>query len=144
MLNLNQLYQEFMAMTSCHAQLAMKFRGFADSVKMQVESPALQFKGISASLYLERGYFTITYFGRTLQFDFSSALSEDGTLVGIVMCHLVSESLEKAPVTVGEFTFARNGKANIINPDSGQSIFIDEDVSALHVALHFMHEGLSK
>ena len=144
MLKWNQLHQQLETVANRHSQLATKFQAFAKFVEEQVTAPTFHIKGISASLHLEQGYFTTTFAGRTLHFTFSSALSENGSLVGTVMCGLMKELPERALVPVGEFTFTGSGKTNLNNPEDGDPIIIDEDIPALYVGLHFIYEALSK
>lgn len=144
MLNWNQLHQQLGTVSNRHSQLAAKFQSFAKYVEEQVTAQAFHIKGISISLHLEDGYFTTNFAGRTLRFSFSSALSENGSLVGNVTCGLMKDFPEKLSVPVGEFTFTGNGKTNLIAPDDGDPIIIDDDIPALYVALHFIHESLSK
>lgn len=144
MLDLNQLHQQLGTVSNRHSLLAVKFQGFAKCVEEQVAAPTFYIKGISVSLRLEDDYFTTAFAGRALRFSFSSALSENGLLVGIVTCVLTKDFPEKLFVPVGEFTFSGNGKTNLVAPDDGDSIIIDDDIPALCVALNFIHESLSK
>lgn len=144
MLKWSQLHQQLETVAIRHIQLAAKFQAFAKHVEDQVTNPTFHIKGISVSLYLEQGYFTTTFAGRTLHFAFSSALSENGSLVGTVTCGLIRELPEKTLVPVGEFTFTGSGKTNLNNPEDGDPITIDEDLPALYVGLNFIYEGLSK
>lgn len=144
MLKWNQLHQQLEIVASRHSQLAKKFQAFAKFVEEQVTTPTFHIKGISISLHLEQGYFTTTFAGRTLCFSFSSILSENGSLIGTVTCGLMQEFPEKSLVQVGEFTFTGNGETNLNDPEDGDSISMDKDIRALHVALHFIYESLSK
>jgi hypothetical protein len=144
MLKWNQLHQQLETITNRHSQLATKFQAFAKFVEAQVTAPGFHIKGISTSLYLEQAYFTTTFAGRTLHFTFSSTLSENGSLVGTVMCGLMKELPEKMLVPVGEFTFTGSGKTNLNNPEDGDPIILDEDVPALYIGLHFIYQGLLK
>lgn len=144
MLKWNQLHQQLEAIANRHLQLAAKFQVFAKFVEEQVTAPEFHIKGISASLHLEQSYFTTTFAGRTLRFDFSTALPENSSLIGTVTCSLVKELPEISFVSVGEFTFTANGKTNLNNPEDGDPIIIDADIPALYVGLHFIHESLSK
>jgi hypothetical protein len=144
MLNWNQLNQQLGTVANRHSQLATKFQSFAKYVEEQVTAQAFNIKGISVSSHIESGYFTTTFVGRTLRFSFSSVLSENSSLLGNVTCDLMKEFPEIVFVPVGEFTFNVNGKTNLIVPDDGDQIIIDDDIPALYVALHFIHESLSK
>lgn len=144
MLKWNQLNQQLETVANRHLQLAGRFQVFAKFVTEQVAAQNFHIKDISASLHLEENYFTTTFVGRTLRFAFSSALSENGSLLGTVTCALMKDDLEKSLVPVGEFTFTGNGKTNLIAPDDGDPIIIDDDIPALYVGLHFIHECLSK
>lgn len=144
MLKLNQLHQQLETVANRHSQLAAKFQAFAKFVEEQVTAPMFHIKGISVSLHLEQGYFTTTFASRTLRFDFSSDLSENGSLIGTVTCSLVKELPEISFVSVGEFTFTASGKTNLNNPEDGDPIIFDDDIPALYVGLHFIHESLSK
>lgn len=144
MLDWNQLHQKLGTVSNRHSQLAAKFQSFAKYVEEQVTAPTFHIKGISVSLHLEDGYFTTAFAGRALRFSFSSALSENGSLVGIVTCVLTKDFPEKLFVPVGEFNFSGNGKTNLVAPDDDDSIIIDNDIPALYVALNFIHESLSK
>lgn len=144
MLKWNQLHQQLETVANRHSQLAAKFQAFAKFVEEQVTAPMFHIKGISISLHLEQGYFTTTFAGRTLRFDFSSALPENGSLIGTVTCSLVKELPEISFVSVGKFTFATSGKTNLNNPEDGDPIIIDDDIPAQYVGLHFIHESLSK
>jgi hypothetical protein len=144
MLKWNQLNQQLETVANRHLQLAGRFQVFAKFVTEQVAAQNFHIKDISASLHLEENYFTTTFVGRTLRFAFSSALSENGSLLGTVTCALMKDDPEKSLVPVGEFTFTGNGKTNLIAPDDGDPIIIDDDIPALYVGLHFIHECLSK
>lgn len=144
MLKWNQLNQQLETVANRHLQLAGRFQVFAKFVTEQVTAQNFHIKDISASLHLEENYFTTTFVGRTLRFAFSSALSENGSLLGTVTCALMKDDPEKSLVPVGEFTFTGNGKTNLIAPDDGDPIIIDDDIPALYVGLHFIHESLSK
>lgn len=144
MLKWNQLNQQLETVENRHLQLAGRFQVFAKFVTEQVAAQNFHIKDISASLHLEENYFTTTFVGRTLRFAFSSALSENGSLLGTVTCALMKDDPEKSLVPVGEFTFTGNGKTNLIAPDDGDPIIIDDDIPALYVGLHFIHECLSK
>lgn len=144
MLKWNQLNQQLEAAANRHLQLAGRFQVFAKFVAEQVTAHNFQIKGITTSLHLEKDYFTTTFAGRSLRFTFSSALSENGSLLGTVTCALMNDDPEKSLVPVGEFTFTGNGKTNLIAPDDGDPIIIDDDIPALYVGLHFIHESLSK
>ncbi|MDZ4254508.1 MAG: hypothetical protein U1A72_18210 [Sulfuritalea sp.] len=144
MLKWNQLNQQLETVANRHLQLAGRFQIFAKFVTEQVTAQNFHIKDISASLHLEENYFTTTFVGRTLRFAFSSALSENGSLLGAVTCALMKDDPEKSLDPVGEFTFTGNGKTNLIAPDDGDPIIIDDDIPALYVGLHFIHESLSK
>ena len=144
MLKWNQLHQQLETVANRHTQLAKKFQSFAKFVEEQVTAPTFHIKGISVSLHLEQGYFTTTFAGRTLRFDFSSALLESSSLVGTVTCSLMNEFPENSLVSVGEFTFNGSGITNLNNPEDGDPIIIDQDIPAQYVVLHFIYEGLSK
>jgi hypothetical protein len=144
MLKWNQLNQQLETVANRHLQLAGRFQVFAKFVTEQVAAQNFHIKDISASLHLEENYFTTTFVGRTLRFAFSSALSENGSLLGTVTCALMKDDPKKSLVPVGEFTFTGNGKTNLIAPDDGDPIIIDDDIPALYVGLHFIHECLSK
>lgn len=144
MLKWNQLNQQLETVANRHLQLAGRFQVFAKFVTEQVAAQNFHIKDISASLHLEENYFTTTFVGRTLRFAFSSALSENGSLLGTVTCALMKDDPEKSLVPVGEFTFTGNGKTNLIAPDDGDPIIIVDDIPALYVGLHFIHECLSK
>ena len=144
MLDWDQLHHELGTVSNRHSQLAAKFRSFAKYVEEQVTTPTFPIKGISVLLHLENGYFATAFAGRALRFSFSSALSQNGSLVGIVACVLTKDFPEKLFVPVGEFTFSGNGKTNLVAPDDGDSIIIDDHIPALYVALNFIHESLSK
>lgn len=144
MLKWNQLHQQLETTANRHSQLAAKFRSFAKFVEEQVTAATFHIKGISVSLHLEQGYFTTTFAGRTLRFTFSSALSENGSLIGTVTCGLLKDSPERSLIPVGEFTFTGSGKSSLNNPEDGDPINIDEDLPALYIGLHFIYESLSK
>lgn len=144
MLKWNQLHQQLEGVANRHSQLAAKFQVFAKFVGEQVMAPAFHIKGISVSFHLEEGYFTASFAGRTLRFAFSSAMSENGSLAGTVTCSLVKEIPETSLVQVGEFTFTGSGKTNLINPEDGDPIIMDDDNPALYIGLHFIYESLSK
>jgi hypothetical protein len=144
MLKWNQLHQQLETVANRHSQLAAKFQVFAKFVENQVTTPMFHIKGISISLHLEEDYFTTTFAGRTLRFDFSSTLPEKGSLIGIVKCSLMKELPRISYVPVGEFTFTGSGMTNLNNPEDGDPIIIDDDIPALYVGLHFIHESLSK
>lgn len=144
MLNWDQLCQQLETIANRHLQLATKFQAFAKFVEAQVTAPTFHIKGISVSLHLEQDYFTTTFAGRTLHFTFSSGLSENGSLVGTVMCGLMKEIPKKMMVPVGDFTFTGSGKTNLNNPEDGDPIIVDEDIPALCIGLHFIYQGLSK
>ena len=146
MLDWNQLHQQLGTVSNRHSLLAAKFQSFAKYVEEQVTVPNFHIKGISVSLHLEDGYFTTAFAGRALRFSFSSALSENGSLIGTVTCVLTKYFPEKLFVPVGEFTFSGNGKTNLVAPDDGDgdAIIIDDEIPALYVALNFIHGSLSK
>ncbi len=144
MLKWSPLHQQLETVANRHLQLAAKFQAFAKFVAEQVTAPMFHIKGISVSLHLEQDYFTTTFSGRTLRFDFSSALSESGSLVGTVMCNLVKKYPEISLASVGEFTFTGSGKTNLNNPEDGDPISIDDERPSLYVGLHFIYEGLLK
>ena len=144
MLSLNQLHHQLETVSKRHSLLAAKFQCFAKYVEEQITAPTFHIKGISVSLYLEHGYFTTAFAGRALRFSFSSAFSANGSLVGIVTCVLTKGFSENLFVPVGEFTFSGNGETNLVAPDDGDSIIINDDTLALYVALNFIHESLSK
>jgi hypothetical protein len=89
MLKWNQLNQQLETVANRHLQLAGRFQVFAKFVTEQVTAQNFHIKDISASLHLEENYFTTTFVGRTLRFAFSSALSENGSLLGTVTCALM-------------------------------------------------------
>lgn len=144
MLDWNQLHQQLGTVSNRHSQLAAKFQNFAKYVEEQVTTNTFHIKGIAVSLHLEDGYFTTAFAGRTLRFSFSTVLSENGSLVGNVTCVQTKDFPENLFVPVGEFTFTGNGKTNLVAPDDGDSIIIDDDIPALYIALHFIHESLFK
>lgn len=144
MLNWSQLNQQLETAANRHLQLAGRFQIFAKFVTEQVTAQNFHIKGISASLHLENHYFTTTFVGRTLRFAFSSSPSENGSLLGTVTCSSMKDGLDTSWVAVGEFTFTSNGKTNLNAPDDGDAIIIDDDIPALYVGLHFIHESLFK
>ena len=144
MLNCNQLHQQLETVSNRHSKLTAKFQSFAKYVEEQVTHEAFRIKGITVSLHIEDGYFTVAFAGRALRFTFSSVPFENGLLVGNVTCVLMKDFPEKLFVHVGEFTFAGNGKTNLVAPDDVDSIIIDDDISALYIALNFIHESLVK
>jgi len=117
MLKWNQLHQQLETVANRYSQLETKFQTFAKLVEEQVTHPTFHIKGITVSPNLEQSYFTTTFAGRTLYFTFSSALAENGTLVGTVTCGLMRELPEKTLVSVGEFTFTGSGKTNLHDPE---------------------------
>lgn len=144
MLTWNQLHLRLEGASNRHAQLAAKFQSFAKFIEEQVTAEHFHIKGISASLQLDKGYFTTTFAGRTVRYTFSSTTSENGTLIGTVACDLLKEHPEKTLISVGGFTFTPNGQTNLKDPEDGDPIIIDSDTPALYVGLHFIHESLSK
>lgn len=144
MLTFDQLRQNLHSISRRHMLLAVRFENFANFLINQVTAQGFFIEGIKASLALEEGFFTITVFGRILRFDFSSGLSDSGSLIGTVTCSLVNNFPKNVPVTIGQFTFSGEGKTNLSNPEDGDLIIIDDDLPSLYVGLHFVHEGLSK
>ena len=140
----NQLHLQLETIAKRHLQLAAKFQNFAKFMEMQVSAQTFHIKGIVVSLHVERGYFNTTFAGRTLCFTFSSSLIENGSLMGTVACYLVTDLPEKSMVPIGHFTFDSSGNTNLINPENGDQITMEEDFSALHLGLHFIYESLSK
>jgi len=68
----NQLHQNLEQASRRHLQLLDKFERFAKFVEEQVTAPAFHIKGIGITLNLDQGFFSTTFAGRTLKFQFES------------------------------------------------------------------------
>lgn len=144
MLKWDTLHKNLENVANKHQRLVSRFNEFAKFVESQVTHQTFHIKGITASLHLEHGFFTTTFSGRTLHFAFSSATEDSGSLIGNVKCYLKMEFPEPTYTVVGEFTFTGNGQTNLIEPEDNGPVTIDADLPSLYVALHFIHESLSK
>lgn len=144
MLTWNQLHQNLEKAANRHRQLATRFENFANHVAEQVAAQPFHIKGISVSLHLEQGFFTTTFATRTLHFVFTSVQEDGGTLVGNVKCYLKRELPKSEYVAIGDFNFTGSGQTTLIEPEENVPITIDSDLPALYVALHFIHESLSR
>lgn len=144
MLTWDQLRQNLDLTSRRHMLLSARFENFAKFFTEQVTAQGFFIKGITTSLAIEQGFFTLAVFGRILRFDFSSPLSESGSLIGTVTCSLVKDFPEKASIRVGQFTFSGEGKTNLNNPEYDEPIVIDDDFPSLYIGLHFVFEALSK
>lgn len=144
MLTFDQLRQNLHSASRRHMLLARRFENFAKFLTDQVTNQGFFIEGIKTSLALEQGFFTITVFGRILRFDFSSTLSNSGSLIGTVICSLVKDFPERVSVEVGQFTFSGEGKTSLSSQEDNDPIIIDDDLPSLYVGLHFIYEGLSK
>lgn len=144
MLAWNQLHQNLERTADRHNQLTSRFEQFAKYVAEQVTAQPFHIKGITVSLHLEQGFFTTTFATRTLYFVFVSTQGEGGAMVGNVKCYLKREFPEQEYVSVGEFNFTGSGQTTLIEPEDNGPITIDSDLPSLYVALHFIHESLSR
>jgi hypothetical protein len=144
MLDWNQLHQDLEKAAHRHRQLAAKFDQFATFVAEQVTAQLFHIKGIGISLNLDQGFFTTTFAGRTLHFAFESVPEASGTLVGKVTCYLKKEFPTSEYISIGEFKFTGSGQSTLVHPTENDPITIDVDIAALHIALNFIHESLSR
>jgi hypothetical protein len=126
-----------------HIALMEKFNEFANFVKHCIDTPSVASNNITISLQqLDKGIFTTTFAGRTTSFVFSSALEDNGDLEGTVRCFIRSDFPEPKQIRLGEFAFNENGLTNLKLPNEDSKISIANDFGTLHIALHFIREGL--
>ncbi|MEC5387164.1 hypothetical protein VVD49_15650 [Uliginosibacterium sp. H3] len=144
MLVWNQLCAKIESADTRHHQLAAQFEKFANCIAQQTASKGFHFKGIASSLYLERGFFTTTFASRTLHFVFTSVQKVGGGLEGNVKCYLKREVPETVYLPIGEFDFTGNGRTNLVNPEDDDHVIMNDDIPALYLVLHFIHESLSQ
>ena len=144
MLEWNQLHQNLERASNRHRQLFAKFEQFAKFVGEQVSTPAFHIKGIGISSNLDQCFFSTTFAGRTLQFQFESVSEENGTLVGKVTCYLKKEFPALEYISIGDFRFTGNGQTTLVDPKENDPITIDNDLAALYVVLNYIHESLSR
>jgi hypothetical protein len=79
-----------------------------------------------------------------LHFAFESVPEASGTLVGKVTCYLKKEFPTSEYISIGEFKFTGSGQSTLVHPTENDPITIDVDIAALHIALNFIHESLSR
>ncbi|MHB1331682.1 MAG: hypothetical protein ACYCY1_03735 [Sulfuriferula sp.] len=137
MLEWNQLHQKLERYSNRHHQLSAKFEQFAKFVDEQVAAPAFHIKGIGISLNLDKGFFSTTFAGRTLQFRFESVPEDNGTLVGQVTCYLKNEFPALEYISIGDFRFTVNGQTTLVDPTENDPITIDTELAALYVVLNY-------
>lgn len=143
MLTWNQLHIDLETVSNRHRRLAAVFSEFAKSVAEQVTDKHFHISGISATLNIDQGFFTISFAGRTLYFAFASVIEENGTMVGNVHCYIKREFPAVEHIAVGNFRFTGKGQTNLIEPEEQGPVTIDGDLADVYVALHFIHESLS-
>ncbi|MCX7088755.1 MAG: hypothetical protein NTV00_11970 [Methylococcales bacterium] len=141
-----QLHDSFDKAASQHKALSTVFNEFANFVKDCIQTPSIANHSITASLNLSQGFFTTTFAGRTVSFVFTSSLasSDSENLVGNVRCYIKKEFPEPKQIEFGGFTFNEEGFTNINIPNSEDTIRITNDLGTLLMALHYIHESLSK
>jgi hypothetical protein len=141
-----QLHDNLDKASTQHTALASVFREFANFVKDCIQAPSIANHSITSSLHLDHGFFTTTFAGRTVSFVFSSSLEDEKSvnLVGNVQCYIKKEFPEPKQIEFGGFTFNEEGYTNIKIPDSNETIHIANDIGTLLMALHFIHDSLSK
>lgn len=144
MLEWNQLHQNLERTSNRHRQLSAKFEQFAKFVDEQVTVPAFHIKGIGISLNLDQGFFSTTFAGRTLQFQFESVSEENGAFVGQVTCYFKKEFPALEYISIGDFRFTGNGQTTLVDPREDDPITIDVELAALYVVLNYIHESLSR
>jgi hypothetical protein len=143
MLEWDQLHQNLERNSNRHRQLFAKFEQFAKFVDEQVSAPAFHIKGIGTSSNLDQGFFSTTFAGRTLQFQFESVSEENGPLAGKVTCYFKKEFPALEYISIGDFRFTGNGQTTLVDPNENDPITIDNDLTALYVVLNYIHESLS-
>jgi hypothetical protein len=141
---LTQLHDNLDKASDQHTALTSVFDEFANFVKDCIQAPSIANHSITAVLHLDRGFFTTTFAGRTVSFVFTSSLEKSGNLIGNVTCYIKKEFPESKLIEFGGFTFNEEGYTNIIVPNSNDTIHIANDLGTLLMALHFIHDSLSK
>ncbi|SJM92173.1 conserved hypothetical protein [Crenothrix polyspora] len=129
-----------------HIALTLVFKEFAHFIKDCILAPSIANHSIAASLHLDQGFFTTTFAGRTVSFVFTSLLENEASvmLVGNVKCYIKKDFPEPKLIEFGGFTFNEKGHTNIKIPDSDATVHITNDMGTFLMALHFIHQSLSK
>lgn len=143
MLKRNSLHQVLESASDRHRQLAAQFEVFARHISEQVTQPNFHIKNIGCELCLEQAFFEMTFAGRNLRFTFASSYTgEGGALVGRVKCYLRQDFPQLSILEIGEFTFKGNGTSSLNDPESGDALNVCDDLSALYIALNYLHQSL--
>lgn len=143
---LNQLDDHFDKASSQHKALTTVFEDFANFVKDCLQATSTTNQNIIVTPNLSQGLFTTSFAGRTVSFVFTSSLEDvaNGCMVGTVTCYIKKDFPKPKQIEFGSFTFNEEGRTNIKKTDSDETICISNDLSTLHMALHFIYESLSK
>jgi hypothetical protein len=138
-----QLHNHLNKISEQHVVLTEMFVEFAKFIKLCLENPSVSSHNIDISLQqLDKGIFTTTFAGRTTSFVFSTAIEDNGNLEGNVRCYIKKEFPEIRHVQLGEFTFNNEGLTNLKLPNEDSKISLANDFGTLHIALHFIRQGL--
>lgn len=134
------LFKKLARLSGRYLQLLERFEAFAKHVETQTQEPSFLVKDISTSLHLSDRYFTVTFAGRTVRFEFSTPVGDNGTFRGLIRCYLLPSFPETAPVELSSFTFKGSGQTELKEPE----VNITYDLQALYLALHTIYEALDK
>lgn len=146
MSHLIQLHDNLDKVAKQHIALTSVFKEFAHFVKDCVLAPSIANHNISVSLHLDQGFFTTSFANRTVSFVFTSLLESEEceNLIGNVTCYLKKDFPEPKHIKFGGFNFNENGHTNLKIPDSNETVHITNDLGTFFMALHFIHQSLSK
>lgn len=144
MIELKQLQNNLETASKRHHRNFEKFELFANFVNDQLSRSDFYIKGIGISLNLSQGFFSTTFVGRTLQFQFGSVSDANGNLIGMVTCYLKKEFPALEYISIGDFRFTGNGQTTLAKPEENDPIMIDDDIDALYIVLNYIHESLSR
>ncbi len=145
MLLFSQLHDQLSPVNRRYSELKGAFEKFHQTIKEQLDHTPSPVAGAIASA-LEQDQFTITFAGRTLRFRFSAVATEGSvTLHGAIDCHLMSRDELNEPLLLSLLTFNEKGETEMVNPDNKtDNMNVIDDLEALHIAMHNLHESLSK
>lgn len=142
MLKYGQLHDALTSASRRHDELRKRFGEFTKQVESQLNADAFPIKGITVTPSTDYAGFSVAFAGRDLRFVFTSKHNGSSVLRGVVTCFISRNIPETKLIQVGEFSFDGRGKSDLNDPEDNEGLQIDYDLSAIYMALHFVHESL--
>ncbi len=141
----NQLRDQLSPVNRRYSELKAVFEKFHQTIKAQLDATPSPVAGAIVSVFAQ-DQFTITFAGRTLRFRFSAVATQgSATLHGSIDCHLMSRDEFDEPLLLSSVPFDGKGETDMVNPDNKtDKMTVTDDLEALHIAMHNLHESLSK